>query len=71
MTRMMTMTDIDDLAKTEIDPASLEAKPFVVIVGGWRPVGRYPTIEAAREKALTCVSALVEIVKMEVVDDES
>ena len=71
MTRMMTMTDIDDLAKTEIDPASLEAKPFVVIVGGWRPVGRYPTIEAAREKALTCVSALGEMVKMAVVADAS
>jgi len=64
----MMMTNIDDLGKTEIDPASLEAKPFVVIVGGWRPVGRYATQLEAVKKAATCISAMVEIIEMKKVD---
>jgi len=65
---MMTK-NIDELGKTEIDPATLEAKPFVVIVGGWRPVGRYATQEEAQAKASTCISALVEIIEMKKVSE--
>lgn len=36
-------------------------KRFVVIVGGWRPVGEYDTLAEAQEKAMSCVSSMVDI----------
>lgn len=36
-----------------------------VVVGGWRTVGTYDTLEAAEDKAYTCVSSHVQIIETE------
>tara|TARA_B100000029_G_scaffold386839_1_gene382746 strand:- start:1294 stop:1479 length:186 start_codon:yes stop_codon:yes gene_type:complete len=36
-------------------------KRFVVIVGGWRPVGEYDTKAEAQAKADSCISGIVDI----------
>ena len=36
-------------------------KRYVVIVGGWRPVGELDTMREASAKRDTCISGLVEI----------
>ena len=36
---------------------------WTVVVGGWRTVGTYDTLEAAKEKAYTCVSSHVQIIE--------
>jgi hypothetical protein len=40
-------------------------KRFVVMVGGWRPVGQYDTLREAQRKAETCISKQVEILERE------
>jgi len=56
---MMTMTNTDH-AENLMDPSR---KRFVVRVGGWRPVGQYDTKAEAQEKAMTCISGVVEILE--------
>ena len=65
---MMTMTTEDT------DPFSdrmgwvqgwAHRKRFVVMVGGWRPVGQYDTLREAQRKAETCISKQVEILERE------
>ena len=35
---------------------------WLVVVGGWRNVGTYDTLESAKDKASTCVSSHVQII---------
>ena len=68
MTRMMTMTteNTDPFGDTMgWVQGWAHRKRFVVMVGGWRPVGQYDTLREAQRKAATCISKQVEILERE------